>query len=83
MHSLLCRHRDSDDEDTGRRGGGGGGGGRMKPPAPRPPGSKGGPPAGGPAFPLSGARGTIGNLTPLLGDRKVEAMLGIRKPGNK
>ncbi|PNW84722.1 hypothetical protein CHLRE_03g156100v5 [Chlamydomonas reinhardtii] len=74
---------DSDDEDTGRRGGGGGGGGRMKPPAPRPPGSKGGPPAGGPAFPLSGARGTIGNLTPLLGDRKVEAMLGIRKPGNK
>ncbi|KAG2454998.1 hypothetical protein HYH02_000823 [Chlamydomonas schloesseri] len=76
---------DSDDEDMGRgRGGGGGGGGRMKPPAPRPPGGgKGGPPPGGPAFPLSGARGTVGNLTPLLGDRKVEAMLGIKKPGGK
>ncbi|KAG2440237.1 hypothetical protein HXX76_004349 [Chlamydomonas incerta] len=79
---------DSDDEDMGRRGGGGGGGGggRMKPPAPRPPGGgrgRGGPPAGGPAFPMSGARGTIGNLTPLLGDRKVEAMLGITKPGKK
>lgn len=27
-----------------------------------------------------GDKGTLGNLTPLLGDRKVEAMFGLMKP---
>ncbi|GIL77465.1 hypothetical protein Vretimale_2974 [Volvox reticuliferus] len=40
------------------------------------------PPPGGPVHPTAGVArsGGVGNLTPLLGDRKVEAMLGIRKP---
>ncbi|GIL64767.1 hypothetical protein Vafri_18646 [Volvox africanus] len=60
---------DSDDEGDGTE--------RRRKPA------KGGmPPPGGPVHPTVGVArgGGVGNLTPLLGDRKVEAMLGIRKP---
>lgn len=74
----MCRRESDDDEDDDRvdrrrrpgKGGGVSGSGSLPPP-------------GMTLHPMSGVRtagGGVGNLTPLLGDRKVEAMLGIRKP---
>ncbi|KAG2489863.1 hypothetical protein HYH03_011665 [Edaphochlamys debaryana] len=69
---------------TAIKGVGGGDSDDEKPAARKAPkGAKGGmPPPGGPVHPLSGVGGkqTVGNLTPLLGDRKVEAFYGIKKP---
>ncbi len=77
FHTSLPRRRDEEDEEASAAAAAA----RRKSAAAR----AAMPPPGGPVHPLagvpaSGGRTPVGNLTPLLGDKKVEAMYGIKKP---